>query len=80
MLRIIQRLGRVLRNFEGKLTPLIILPVFAGTEEDPFIEGNEHLQRSSYGMVYKMANEDGRYVFEVHQEEEIKQFLNSLPI
>jgi len=80
MLRIIQRLGRVLRNFEGKLTPLIILPVFAGTEEDPFIEGNEQLQRSSYGMVYKMANEDGRHVFEVHQEKEIKQFLNSLPI
>lgn len=54
-LKIIQRLGRVLRIYDGKPMPIIILPVYEGTDEDPEAADNEGLRRSNYRELYENA-------------------------
>lgn len=54
-LKIIQRLGRVLRIYSGKPVPIIVLPVYMGTDEDPLAPDNEGLARSNYKDLYENA-------------------------
>jgi superfamily II DNA or RNA helicase len=54
-LKIIQRLGRVLRIYDGKPVPIIILPIYNNTDEDPYADMNENLERSNYRELFQNA-------------------------
>ena len=75
-LQIVQRLGRVLRIQEEKPTPLIILPVAIGTEEDPNMPENGNLEKSAFGVVFEQATEST--YFPIESESEILGYLAGL--
>lgn len=76
-LKIIQRLGRVLRIYAGKPMPIIVLPVYIGTDEDPQAPGNDGLQRSNYKDLFDNAIQPIE-VIDIGFEDKILKTLNEL--
>lgn len=75
-LKIVQRLGRVLRIYTGKPVPIIVLPVYMGTDEDPLAPDNDGLTRSNYKDLYDNAIRPIS-VLEVSSEESILKTLEA---
>jgi hypothetical protein len=56
--------------------PLMILIVADGTEEDPYMPGNETMKNSPFGVVYDQAIR--RKHFKLEDEEQIRLHLLKL--
>jgi superfamily II DNA or RNA helicase len=76
-LKIIQRLGRVLRIYTGKPMPIIVLPVYIGTDEDPQAPDNQGLRRSNYKDLFENAIQPIE-IIDIEFEERILKTLNDL--
>lgn len=76
-LRLVQRLGRLLRKADGKNSAIAVILVAKNSDEDPALPNNAELQNSPLHFIVK--NAQGVHSFDVAREEnKIKEFLKTI--